>query len=205
MDLPCLTGVVNIFLDYNRSPTEIFTIFSESLFMSGDLNGLRLIRSAIPPIGTWYLKSTRFSRPRAPKLICHHRTVFQGCRHTLPSWVIYCSCPPNPVLPLPRGFSALATKPYIARPIFRDRLLIAQGVLFDTLSTLSAFHATESDRRYPQNGPRRMSIYGSQSATKEAFWRTLVAKTDRSSQTAPAEYCTIRGSVDLKRWHPRCR
>lgn len=191
LGLPCLAGVVDIFPDYNRSPTEIFTIFTESLFMNGDLNGLSLIRGAIPPIGTWYFKSTHFSRPRAPKLICHHVTVNQGCRHALPSWVVCFSCPPNPVLPFPRGFSALTTKPYIARPIFRDRLLIVQGVLFDTLSTLSAFHATESDPKYPQNGPRRTSIYGSKSATKEAFWRTLVANTDRSNQPAPVEYCTI--------------
>ena len=43
LGLPCLTGVVDVFPDYNRSPTEIFTIFSKSLFMSGDLNGLSLI------------------------------------------------------------------------------------------------------------------------------------------------------------------
>ncbi len=191
LGLPCLAGIVDIFPDYNCSPTEIFTTFSESLFMSGDLNGLSLTHSAIPPIGTWYFKPTNFSRPRAPKLICHHRTVNQGCRHGLPSWVICFSCPPNPSLPLPRGFSALATKPNIARPIFRDRLLIAQGILFDTLSTLSAFHATESDRKYPQNGPRRTSMYGSESATKEAFWRTLVANTDRFNQPAPMEYCMV--------------
>lgn len=191
LGLPCLTGVVDILPDYNRSPAEIFITFSESLFMSGDLNGLSLIRNAIPPIATWYFKPTYFSRPRAPKLVWHHRTINRGCRHALPSWVICCSCPPNPVLPLPRSFSALSTQPYIARPIFRDRLLIAQGVIFDTLSTLSAFHATESNRKYPQNGPRRTSIYGSESATKEAFWRTLVANTDRSSQPAPAEYCMV--------------
>ena len=197
LGLPCLTGVVDIFPDYNRSPTELFIIFSKSLFMSGDLNGLSLIRNVIPPIGTWYFKPTNFSHPRAPKLICHHRTVNRGCRHVLPSWVICCSCPPNPVLPLPRGFSALSIKPYIARPIFRDKFLIVQGVLFDTLSTLSAFHATESDRKYPQNGPRRTSIYGSESATKEAFWRTLVANTDRFSEPAPAEYCQI---LDPRIW-----
>ena len=191
LGLPCLAGVVDIFPDYHRSPTDIFIIFSKSLFMSGDLNGLSLIRNAIPPIGTWYFKPTYFSRPRAPKLICHHRIVHGGCKHDLPSWVICCSCPPNPVLPFPRGFSALSTKPYIVRPIFRDESLIVQGVLFDTLSTLSAFHTSESNRKYPQNGPRRTSIYGSDSATKEAFWRTLVANTDRSGQSAPAEYRTV--------------
>ena len=191
LGLPCLNSVVNIFPDYSRRPSEVFNIFSESLFMSGDLNGLSLIRSAIPPIGTWYFKSTHFSRPRAPKSVCHHRTVNRGCRHGLPSWVICCSCPPNPVMPLPRGFSAFATKPYTASPIIRDKLLIVQGVLFDTLSTLGAFHATESDKKYPQNGPRRTSIYGSESATKEAFWRTLVANTDRSGHPVPAEYCTV--------------
>ena len=191
LGLPCLAGVVEISPDYNRSPTEIFTAFSKSLFMNGDLNGLSLTRSAIPPIGTWYFKPPHISRPRAPKLVCRHSTVNHGCRHGLPSWVICFTCPPNLVFPLPRGFSALATKPNIARPIVRDRLLIVQGVVFDTLSTLSAFHATESDRKFPQNGPRRTSTYGSESATKEAFWRTLVANTDRSNQPAPTEYCTV--------------
>ena len=191
LGLPGLNGVINIFPDYSRRPTEVFNIFSESLFMSGDLNGLSLTRSAIPPIGTWYFKSAYLSRPRAPKFICHHRTVNRGCKHGLPSWVICCSCPPNPIVPLPRGFSAFGTRPYIGRPIFRDRLLIVQGVLFDTLSTLGAFHATESDKKYPQNGPRRTSIYGSESATKEAFWRTLVANTDRTGHPVPAEYCTV--------------
>ena len=191
LGLPCLAGVVDIFPDYNRSPTDIYIIFSKSLFMSGDLNGLSLIRNAIPPIGTWYFKPTYFNHPRARKLICRHRIVHRGCKHDLPSWVICCSCSPNPVLPLPRGFSALSTRPHIVRPIFRDKLLIVQGVLFDNLSTLSAFHTSESNRKYPQNGPRRVSIYGSESATKEAFWRTLVANTDRSGQSAPAEYCTV--------------
>ena len=48
LGLPCLTGVVNIYPDYNRSPTEMFTIFSESLFMSGDLNGLSLDWNLVP-------------------------------------------------------------------------------------------------------------------------------------------------------------
>ena len=68
---------------------------------------------------------------------------------------------------------------------------MVQGVYFDTLSTLSASHATESDRKYPQNGPRRTSTYGSESATKEAFWRTIVANTVRSNQPAPTEHCTV--------------
>ena len=196
LSLPCLADV-DVLPNYNCTPTEIFTAFSKSLFMSGDLNGLSLTRCAIPPIGTWYFKFKYFSRPRAPKFICNHRIVHHGCRHGLPSWIICFSCPPNPVLPLPRGFSGLNTKPTIARPIFRDRLLIAQGVLFDTLSTLSAFHATESDRKYPLNGPRRKSVYGSESAIKEAFWRTLVANTDHSNQSAPAEYCIV---LDPKIW-----
>ena len=191
LGLPCLAGVVDISPDYNCDPVEIFTAFSKSLFMSGDLNGLSLTRSTIPPIGTWYFKPPHFSRPRAPKLVCRHRTVNQGCRHGLPSWVICFSCPPNLALPLPRGFSALPTKPNIARPFFRDRFLMVQGVVFDTISTLSAFHATESDRKYPQNGPRRTSTYGSESATREVFWRTIVANTDRSNQPAPMEYCTV--------------
>ena len=191
LGLPCLAGVVDILPDYNCPPTKIFTIFSESLFLSGDLNGLRLVSSAVPQIGTRYLKSTHFSRPRAPKLIHRHRTVNQGCRHDLPSWVICCSCTQNPALPLPSCFSAFVSEPSIARPISHDRLLIVQGVLFDTVGTLSAFHATESNRKYPQNGPRRTSIYGPKSATKEAFWRTLVANTDRSGQPAPASYSTM--------------
>lgn len=191
LGLPCLAGVVDIVADYNRSTSQTFTIFSKSLLLSGDLNGLRLVSSAVPQVGTRYLQSRHFSRPRAPRLIHHHRTVNRGCTHALPSWVICWSCPQNPALPLPNCFSVLPTEPFVARAIFHDKLLVVQGVLFDTISTLSAFHATESNQKYPQNGSCHTSIYGSESATKDAFWRTLVADTDRSGQPVPAEYSAL--------------
>ncbi|KAL9082221.1 MAG: hypothetical protein Q9165_008927, partial [Trypethelium subeluteriae] len=82
-------------------------------------------------------------------------------------------------------------EPFIAHVIFHDQLLTVQGVLFDTIITLSAFHATESNQKYPQNGPCRESVYGSESATKEAFWRTIVANTNYSGQLAPVEYSEV--------------
>ena len=191
LGLPCLAGIVDILADYTLSPNQAFTDFSKSLLLSGNLNGLRLVNSAIPQIGTRYLQSKHFSRPRAPKLIHKHRTVHEGCIHTLPSWVICWSCSQNPSLPLPSRFCALPTGSSIPHTLFHDQLLIIRGVLFDTIATLSAFHATESDRNYPQNGPYRSSIYGSASATREAFWRTLITDTDSSDQPAPEEYSTV--------------
>ena len=104
LGLPCLAGVVNISPGHNCDSTEILTAFSQSLFMSGDLYGFSLSRSTIPPIGTRYFKRPQISRPRAPKLVCRHRTVNQGCRHGLPSWGICFPCSPNLALPLPRAF-----------------------------------------------------------------------------------------------------
>lgn len=187
LGLPCLAGV-NITPEYTLSAAEIFTVFSKSLFIKGDLNSLSLVNSTIPAVGTWYIKFQDFSRPRAPKMVCRYRIAHQGCRHSLRSWVICGSCPPNPTLLLPRIFSTL--KSYTA-PMFRDNTMVVHGVPFDTINTLSAFHATESDPSYPQNGPQRSSIYGSDSATKEAFWRTLVANSDRFGDPAPEAYGKI--------------
>lgn len=75
LGLPGLDGIVSIFPDYACSPEYLFTRFSESLFNSGDLNGLSLVNNAIPEIGTWYFKPPYFSRPRAPKLVCKHREM----------------------------------------------------------------------------------------------------------------------------------
>jgi hypothetical protein len=158
--LPCLVDVVNIMPDYTLTPAQTFTRFSQSLFESGDLNGLRLVASPVFQIGTSYLKFSKFSRPRAPKLICKHRVINPSCAHGLPSWVICWSCPRNPALYLPNVLS-LRTK-HTKRPMFHhgNRLMTVQGVLFDSVNTLSAFHATESDRSYPFNGPLRKGIYG---------------------------------------------
>ena len=79
----------------------------------------------------------------------------------------------------------------ITDPIFHDEMMVVQGIFFESISTLSAFHATESNRMYPHNGPCRPSIYGSEVATKEALWRTLVANTNRSGQPVPTEYKNV--------------
>jgi hypothetical protein len=192
LGLPCLVDAVNIMPDYALTIAQTFTRFSQSLFESGDLNGIRLVVSTISQIGTSYLKSSKFSRPRAPKLIHKHRVINPGCAHGLPSWVICWSCPWNPTLYLPNVLP-LRTK-YTERLLFHyeNRLMTFQGVLFDTINTLSAFHATESDRSYPFNGPLRKSIYSDHAATGEALWRALVSNTAVSgTAAAPAIYSSI--------------
>lgn len=101
LGLPCLSRHVTIPIDYTNTLSETFMAFSRALFTSGDLNGLRLVPSPVPAVGTRYLKFAKFSRPRAPRLIHHYRPVNAGCRHKLPSWVLCWSCPQNPALPFP--------------------------------------------------------------------------------------------------------
>ena len=48
LGLPCLSGVVNAVADYTITPTKAFTLFSQCLLLSGNLNGLRLVNGAFP-------------------------------------------------------------------------------------------------------------------------------------------------------------
>ncbi|OTB15315.1 hypothetical protein K445DRAFT_376250 [Daldinia sp. EC12] len=180
------SSIRNLVPDYNRTAPETFTLFSKRLLEGGNVNGLRLVNSPVPAIGTKYYKSGNFSRPRAPKFVRGHRVVHRGCEHGLPSWVICWSCPRNPAQPfvdralppslLPPGLLASATTPTSPLPrITDDNVLIVEGVVFDAVACLSACHATESDRSYPRSGagePPR-SAYGDREATREALARTL--------------------------------
>jgi hypothetical protein len=62
LGFPCLAGVVSIVPDYTFTVIYTFTIFSKSLFTSGDLNGLCLVASPVPHIGNSYLKPADISR-----------------------------------------------------------------------------------------------------------------------------------------------
>ncbi|XXH02304.1 hypothetical protein Hte_008676 [Hypoxylon texense] len=177
LGLPQIADNIKLLPDYNLTASKTFILFSTRLLTSGDLNSLRLVDSPVPRIGTKYFKSTHFSRPRVPKFIRGHRIVHRGCEHGLPSWVICWSCPRNPAQPflnrlstLPPFPSFLATAPQITN----DNLLTVKGIIFDTITTLSACHTTESDKSYPHNDPEPpQSPYGSRAATREALARTL--------------------------------
>ena len=155
-----------------------------------------------------YFQPAGISRPRSPKFARHPEVVNPGCEHGLPSWVVCWSCPGNPVVHLISHASA-ALESYSVTPAFRDdKLMIIQGVLFDNINSLSAFHATESDRRYPFNGHEVRSIYGSDADTLEAFWRTITGNTTRSGAPPPPSWSMIlepviwnfgSGSVDQNR------
>ncbi|KAI0535560.1 HET-domain-containing protein [Xylaria digitata] len=174
LGLPQLAHKVRLVPDYNRTVSETFTLFSANLYLSRNLNGLRLVNSPVSAQGTRYWKSTHFSRPRAPKFVHRHRVVHPGCKHDLPSWVICWSCPRNPAEPLNSARSA-PTLPFTTNPpSISGNILTVRGVIFDTITTLSAFHATESDKSYPWNSSDPpISPYGSHDATREALARTL--------------------------------
>jgi len=194
LGLAPIAHAVHITPNYRQSLTETFTLFSESLFSNDNLNGLRLVNNGVPPIGVRFFKSTRMSRPRRPKLVHHPYTVSSSCKHSLPSWVLCWSCRPNPAFPLPNCFEMMRSDAWAigARPVFSDGCMTVTGIIFDTVSHLSAFHTTEMNYKYPQNGPPRQSAYGSISATREAFWRTIVANTGASGESpAPGEYSSI--------------
>lgn len=60
-----------------------------------------------------------------------------------------------------------------------------RGIILDTVSSPSTFHVTEMNHSYPFNGAEVSGIYGSESATREALWRTITANTLRSGATLP--------------------
>ncbi|KAI0890664.1 HET-domain-containing protein [Annulohypoxylon maeteangense] len=178
LGLPHLARLVKIHPDYNRTAPQTFTLFSARLLSSGNLNGLRLVNSPVPPIGTRYLKTSHFSRPRKPRLIHRHRTIHRGCEHGLPSWVICWSCPRNPAQPFNNRSSTLPAFTSLPPPsppqIENDRLLTVQGILFEELTNLSAFHATESSKLYPLSSPSPApSPYGNRSSTRSALAHLL--------------------------------
>ncbi|KAI1801676.1 HET-domain-containing protein [Daldinia bambusicola] len=180
LGLPQIANSIKLIPDYNRTASETFTLFSTLLLTSGNVNGLRLVNSPVPAIGTRYYKSTHFSRPRAPKFVRAHRVVHRGCEHGLPSWVICWSCPRNPAQPfldrtrpllLPPDLTSTSAK---TPRVTDDNVLIVKGVVFDALVSLSACHATESDKSYPRSAPAPpRSAYGDREATREALARTL--------------------------------
>ncbi|KAI1413443.1 HET-domain-containing protein [Hypoxylon sp. FL1857] len=178
LGLPQVAHVVKLIPDYNRKALETFVLFSSHLLASGNLNGLRLVDSPVPSIGTRYLKSDNFSRPRSPKFIRRHRVIHRGCEHNLPSWVICWSCPPNPAQPFPDPSISLPNPPSmlsITPQITDSTLLTVKGIIFDTITGLSAFHATESDKSYPHNAPDpAASPYGSRDSTRLAVARLLI-------------------------------
>ncbi|KAI4860667.1 HET-domain-containing protein [Hypoxylon rubiginosum] len=179
LGLPQIANNIELLPDYNIAATKTFILFSARLLASGDVNSLRLVNSPVPRVGSRYFKSRHFSRPRAPKFIHGHRIVHRGCEHDLPSWVICWSCPRNPVQPFLNRPSTLplfpSSFPATAPQITNDNLLTVKGILFDTITTLSAFHATESEKSYPHNDPDPPpSPYGSRAETREALARTLL-------------------------------
>jgi hypothetical protein len=107
-------------------------------------------------------------------------------------------CPRNPAVNLISHASA-ALETYSLPSDFRDdKLMIIQGVLFDDINNLSAFHATESDRCYPFNGHEVRSVYGNEVGTMEALWRTVTGNTTRSGAPAPPSWSIILESRNWK-------
>ncbi|KAI1120009.1 HET-domain-containing protein [Nemania abortiva] len=187
LGLPQISTNIHLLPNYNFTASETFILFSVRLFTSGSLNGLRLANSLVPSIGTRYWKSTHFSRPRSPKFIHGHQVIHHGCEHGLPSWVICWTCPRNPAQPFSNGSGSLPDFPTAAPPLISKHLLIASGIVFDSIATLSAFHATESDKSFPHNDPNPPSSpYGSRAATREALARTLLGAIDETEVSTPS-------------------
>ncbi|KAI1300598.1 HET-domain-containing protein [Xylaria venustula] len=197
LSLPQVAQKVQLVPDYNRTASETFTLFSANLYLGCNLNGLRLVNSAVLAIGTRYLKSIHFSRPRTPKFIHRHRVVHPGCNHDLPSWVICWSCPRNPAEPL-NNMGPVSRFVSTNPPFISDNILTVQGVIFDTIAALSAFHPTETDTSYPWNvlNPP-ISPYGSRDATREALARILTGNFDGSEDHGLDPY---RAILDWRLW-----
>ena len=72
-----------------------------------------------------------------------------------------------------------------------DVILRIKGVLFDAVTSLSSFHATESNCKFPLNGKPGPSVYGDLTATKESLWCTLVGDTTRDGAWALNSYSVL--------------
>ncbi|KAF5974210.1 heterokaryon incompatibility 6 OR allele [Fusarium coicis] len=212
LGIKAIADRVKIKPDYNLSKAAIFTNFVSELMVKGDLNILRLVSG---PGGhmpkNWTVdKLPAFLRNQsmAPFLLAILNSVIKSqgttpvgifCNHDIPSWAVCWTCTPAPTAQLGGAYQANAGLGH-SIPIFSPACasLTTKGIILDTIISLSACNAAEVDTRYPLNSASSQSIYGDLEATRDAFWKTIVADTtSQGGEKAPESYAWL---LDPKLW-----
>ncbi|KAF5595264.1 heterokaryon incompatibility 6 OR allele [Fusarium subglutinans] len=212
LGIKAIADRVRIKPDYNLSRSAIFANFASELMAKGDLNILRLVSGPGGHIPTnWAVdKLPAFLRNQsmAPFLLAILNSVTKGqgttpvgtiCNHDIPSWAVCWTCTPAPTAQLGGAYQADAGLG-LSIPIFSPSCasLTTKGLILDTIISLSACNAAEVDTRYPINSTSSQGIYGDLEATRNAFWRTIVADTiPQGGGRAPESYAWL---LDPKLW-----
>ena len=178
---------------------ELYRRFMTQLISKGDLDPLRFIstqRTALVFNGSLptpdetpgplrdILKSVlgrgseQYMRSKRPR----HSYIGEICTHNLPTWAVCWTCKQAPVAPLHgvyrAGGCALRFPPSM---LPHSTGLVVKGLIFDTISTLGAFHPDEVDQRYPANPPVEPEppLRGGTGLelARSALWRTIVGDT----------------------------
>ena len=195
-----ISSLAEIEPNYHLSLREVYIDFSTNLLARGGLNTLRLVQSPIAEINTGRTPDTvpqALNHPIIEPLVTPMYTkgksqiVASECTHDLPSWVICWACPRGPTAQLLGQYSVLGGEAEGSAVFEDDRILRTTGMLFDTINSLSSFHTTESNSKFPYNGKPCSSFYGDRTATKEALWRTLVGDATQDGAWAPDSYSLL--------------
>jgi hypothetical protein len=131
------------------------------------------------------------------------KTAVPACIHKLPSWTLCLSCPTAPVLSLPDNFRAGASLFAAVRnsTSISSGILTTNGIVFDTLITLSAFNAREDSREYPVNsGEVLRSPYSGLEGVQEALCRTLLGGAMPDSSPIPQNMSLRHTLLYKKLW-----
>ncbi|KAK2589889.1 hypothetical protein QQS21_012429 [Conoideocrella luteorostrata] len=200
--------------DYALSLREIYIDFSAKLLTEKDINIIRMVgrssgsiyagwifddvpdalnHSCITPLVGPLLKSLKRSR--------NETIVGIDCPHNLPSWVVCWSCKPAPTAQLlgeykAGGSSASSDTTFCLKTLS----LTTKGRIIDAVRSLSSFHHSEVDVRYPMNPTGlNTNLYGDLQAIRTALWRTIVGDTtSKGGASAPEEYSWL---LDPRLWN----
>lgn len=205
LGLKTVADMVDTRPHYALATSFIYISFSRDMLSRGNLDLLRL---ASRPVGgvnvSWSIDDIppALNRPyvsdilgpilRRMKGVERCRFVVDSCEHGLPSWTVcwICQCPPIRQLMAPyRSGGTLPPPP----PIFSDLYLTCtlKGIAVDTITSLSFFHVSEADSRYPLNTTgtsSSLNAYRDLEATRTALWRTLVGNSTHEGHIPAPEF-----------------
>ena len=187
LGLSSVRALAQILPDYEKTSSQVFYSFSKALLENGHLNALRLVHSPIGEINDAEKHLRRFTPSQWQHLLLPPGSgeILPRCSHGLPSWVICWTCPRGPTANRLGHGSTVSNGAGIATFDSNGQHLSIQCLQMRSIMALSAFHCKERDSRYPWSSDLVRSAYGDLKATKEAFWRTIVAGTVRDSDRAP--------------------
>ncbi|KAM0204722.1 hypothetical protein ACHAQD_000524 [Fusarium lateritium] len=201
--------------DYMISLAELYRSFTLGFLAAGNLSILRLVSRCAAPSRKGH-KTVKDLPPRfkrgnnsamarlgaALALWAVNTTIGPGdspgagtqCTHEIPSWTVCWTCDPAPTSQLVGMYRADAClgRPPPVLPVGKSTLNV-KGVILDTIISLSACNESEADARYPLNSGEIdqpiNNVYGDYEATRNAFWRTIVADTtSKGGEKAPESY-----------------